>query len=609
MPEALAASKLRAGAKDLLSQMHQQQAGSRPASPSSQDLADKADAMSMSQAAPGHAQHLPAWLQTQQQQQQQQQHLAWQKSSTEQAARHSDGRFQDDAAAGQQGTQVKPQGVTVGSGRVQPGSSPGGQLYWGQSGLQSAGSGQLQSRLSGQLQSGQLQSGQLQSRLSGQQQSEQMISGQLQSGQLQARLLGQQQSGQLQSRLSDQQQSGQLQSRLSGQQQSEQMNSGQLQSGQLQSRLSGQQQSEQLHSESSSLQSSGSGQIQPRQSSQQSLGLGQSELQSHGSGQLRSGLQSAGPGQLQSGQRQSGQLPEAVRQQVARLNALRAAERQMSEQKKAFADKQQQQHPSQRTPASTAASQGYSPSIPSSVSQQLSGDIAVMITGMPQQMAQLTSLQRAQMLIRQHQIQAMQLPNSAGHLGTAPGALLDNMPSHELGNKPGGIGDDTFGGQLGSATNMSPASVPGIGPSDKPGGLSGDANNGLDTHTSSNTAAIMDSQRKLIASLARNPKGSDWGQPNPGFLPSTSSPRLPQSLGTPNAAFSFPGSGSSPRLSQFQGLAHSRSASPASSPRQPQPLGAQMHPPAVVPRQIQTLGLDTALGRVQAAHPTHWFSR
>ena len=557
MPEALAASKLRAGAKDLLSQMHQQQAGSRPASPSSQDLADKADAMSMSQAAPGHAQHLPAWLQTQQQQQQQ--HSAWQKSSTEQAARHSDGRFQDDAAAGQQGTQVKPQGVTVGSGRVQPGSSPGGQLYWGQSGLQSAGSGQLQLRLSGQLQSGQLQSGQLQS--------------------------------------------GQLQSRLSGQQQSEQMNSGQLQSGQLQSRLSGQQQSEQLHSESSSLQSSGSGQMQSRQSSQQSLGLGQSELQSHGSGQLRSGLQSAGPGQLQSGQRQSGQLPEAVRQQVARLNALRAAERQMSKQKKAFADKQQQQHPSQRTPASTAASQGYSPSIPSSVSQQLSGDIAVMITGMPQQMAQLTSLQRAQMLIRQHQIQAMHLPNSAGHLGTAPGALLDNMPSHNLGDKPGGIVDDTFGGQLGSATNMSPASVPGIGPSDKPGGLSGDAINGLDTHTSSSTAAVMDAQRKLIASLARNLKGSDWGQPNPG-LPSASSPRLPQSLGTPNAAFSFPRSGSSPRLSQSQGL-----ASPASSQRQPQPLGAQMHPPAVVPRQMQTLGLDTALGRVQAAHPTHRFSR
>lgn len=524
MPEALAASKLRAGAKDLLSQMHQQQAGSRPASPSSQDLADKADAMSMSQAAPGHAQHLPAWLQTQQQQQQQ--HSAWQKSSTEQAARHSDGRFQDDAAAGQQGTQVKPQGVTVGSGRVQPGSSPGGQLYWGQSGLQSAGSGQLQLRLSGQLQS-----------------------------------------------------------------------------GQLQSRLSGQQQSEQLHSESSSLQSSGSGQMQSRQSSQQSLGLGQSELQSHGSGQLRSGLQSAGPGQLQSGQRQSGQLPEAVRQQVARLNALRAAERQMSKQKKAFADKQQQQHPSQRTPASTAASQGYSPSIPSSVSQQLSGDIAVMITGMPQQMAQLTSLQRAQMLIRQHQIQAMHLPNSAGHLGTAPGALLDNMPSHNLGDKPGGIVDDTFGGQLGSATNMSPASVPGIGPSDKPGGLSGDAINGLDTHTSSSTAAVMDAQRKLIASLARNLKGSDWGQPNPG-LPSASSPRLPQSLGTPNAAFSFPRSGSSPRLSQSQGL-----ASPASSQRQPQPLGAQMHPPAVVPRQMQTLGLDTALGRVQAAHPTHRFSR
>ncbi len=528
MPEALPASRLRAGAKDLLSQMHQQQAGSRPASPTSQDLADKADAMSMSQAAPGHAQHLSAWLQTQQQQQQQ--HSAWQRSSTQQAARHSDGRFQDDAAAGQQGSQVKPHGVTVGSGHVQAGLSPGGQLSWGQSGLQSAGSGQLQSRLSGQLQS-----------------------------------------------------------------------------GQLQSRLSGQQQSEQILSESSSLQSSGSGQMQSRQSSLQSLGLGQSELQSHGSGQLRSGLQSAGPGQLQPGQRQSGQLPEAVRQQVARLNALRAAERQMSEQKKAFANKQQQQQlPSQHTPASTTASQGYSPSIPSSMSQQLSGDIAVMKkTGMPQQMAHLTSLQRAQMLIRQHQIQAMQLPNRAGHLGTAPGASPDNITSHKLGDKPGGIGGDTFGGQSGSAPHESPASVPGIGSSDKPGGLSGDADQGPDRHTSSSTTAFMDAQRKLIASLSRNPIGSDWGQPNPGFVPSTSSPRPLQSLGTPNAAFSFPGPGSSPRLSQSQGQTHSQSASPALSPQQPQPLGAQMHPPAAVSRQMPSLRLDTALGRVQAAHPTH----
>ncbi len=528
--------------------MHQQQAGSRPASPSSQDLADKADAMSMSQAAPGHAQHLPAWLQTQQQQQQQQQqqHPAWQRSSTEQAARHSDGRFQDDAAAGQQGTQVKPQGASVGSGWELAGSSPGAQLSWRQSGLQSAGSGQLQS-------------------------------------------------GQLQSRLSGQLQSGQLQSRLSGQQQSQQMISGQLQSGQLRSRLSGQQQSEQMLSESSSLQSSGSGQMQSRQSSQQSLGLGQSELQSHGSGQLRSGLQSAGPGRLQSGQRQSGQLPEAVRQQVARLNALRAAERQMSEQKKAFADKQQQQQlPSQHPPASTAASQGYSPSIPSS----LSGDIAVMNTGMPQQMAQLTSLQRAQMLIRQHQIQAMQLPNSVGHLGTVPGAFPDSTTSRNLGNKPGTATDDTFGGQLGLSPDVPPASMPGVTPSNKPGGLSGGANHGLDRHT-------MDVQRQLIASLARDPKGSDWGRPNPAFLPATSSFRPPQSLGTPNAAFSFPGSDSSPRLSQSQEVAHSRSASPASSPRQPQPLGAQMHPLAAVPRQMQTLGLDTALGRVQAAHPTH----
>ena len=337
MPEVPPASRLRAGAKDLLSQMHQQQAASRPALPSSQDLADKADAMSMSQAAHPHAQHLPSWLQ----EQQQQQHSAWQTSSTEQTARQSDGRFQDSAAAGQQSTQMKPHGVTAGSGQVQAGPSPAGQLYWRQSDLQSAGSGQLQS---GQLQSGQLQSGQLQS-------------GQLQSGQLQSRFSGQQQSGQLQSRLSDQQQSGQLQSRLSGQQQSEH-----------------------LPSDSSSLQSSGSGQMQSRQSSQQSLGLGQSELQSHGSGQLRSGLQSAGPGRLQSGQRQSGQLPEAVRQQVARLNALRAAEHQMSEQKKAFADRQQQQ-PTQHTPASTTASQNYSPSIPSSMSQQLSGDIAVMKTG------------------------------------------------------------------------------------------------------------------------------------------------------------------------------------------------------------------------------------
>ena len=335
--------------------------------------------------------------------------------------------------------------------------------------------------------------------------------------------------------------------------------------------------------------------MQSRQSSQQSLGLGQSELQSHGSGQLRSGLQSAGPGRLQSGQRHSGQLPEAVRQQVARLNALRAAERQMSEQKKAFADKQQQQQlPSQHPPASTAASQGYSPSIPSS----LSGDIPVMNTGMPQQMAQLTSLQRAQMLIRQHQIQAMQLPNSVGHLGTVPGAFPDSTTSRNLGNKPGTATDDTFGGQLGLSPDVPPASMPGVTPSNKPGGLSGDANHGLDRHT-------MDVQRQLIASLARDPKGSDWGRPNPAFLPATSSFRPPQSLGSPNAAFSFPGSDSSPRLSQSQEVAHSRSASPASSPRQPQPLGAQMHPPAAVPRQMQTLGLDTALGRVQAAHPTH----
>jgi len=561
MPEALPASKLRAGAKDLLSQMHQQQAASRPASPSSQDLADKADAISMSQAAPAHAQHLPAWLQAQQQQQQQQ-HLAWQKSLTEQTATQSDGRFQDDAPAGQQGTQVKPHGVTVGSGWVQAGQSPGGQLYSRQSDLQSAGSGQLQSRFSGQQQS-----------------------------------------------------------------------------GQLQSRLSGQQHSEQMLSESSSLQSSGSGQMQSRKSSQQSLGLGQSELQSHGSGQLRSGLQSAGPGRLQSGQRQagqmqSGQLPEAVRQQVARLNALRAAERQMSEQKKAFADKQQQQ-PSQHTPASSAASQGYSPSIPSSMSQQLPGDIAVMNTGMPQQMAQLTSLQRAQMLIRQHQLQAMQLPNSAGYLGTAPGTLPSSMTSHTLGNKPGTVSNDTLGGHLGLTPDVSPASLPGIAqgnkpgiapgnkpgiapsnepgiapgnkpgiaPGNKPDSLPGDANHGLDRHTS--TAAVTEAQREVIASLARNPRGSGWGQPTPASLPSTSSPRPPQSLGTSNVAFSFPRSGSSPKLSQSQGLAQSRSASPASSPRQPQPLGAQMHPPATVPRQMQTLGLDTALGRVQAAHLTH----
>ena len=546
MPEVPPASRLRAGAKDLLSQMHQQQAASRPALPSSQDLADKADAMSMSQAAHPHAQHLPSWLQ----EQQQQQHSAWQTSSTEQTARQSDGRFQDSAAAGQQSTQMKPHGVTAGSGQVQAGPSPAGQLYWRQSDLQSAGSGQLQS-------------------------------GQLQSGQLQSRFSGQQQSGQLQSRLSDQQHSGQLQSRLSGQQQSEH-----------------------LPSDSSSLQSSGSGQMQSRQSSQQSLGLGQSELQSHGSGQLRSGLQSAGPGRLQSGQRQSGQLPEAVRQQVARLNALRAAEHQMSEQKKAFAERQQQQ-PTQQTPASTTASQNYSPSIPSSMSQQLSGDIAVMKTGMPQQMAHLTSLQRAQMLIRQHQIQAMPYPNSAGHPGTAPGALPDSMTSHKLGNKPGTATDDTFGGRLDLSPDVSLACMPGTMPSNKPGGLAEDANHGLDRQTSNSTAAIMAEQRKLIASLARNPKGSDWGQPNPGLLPSTSSPRLPRSLGTANAAFSFPVSGSSPRLSQSQGLAHSRSASPASSPRQPQPLGAQMHPPAAVSRQMQTLGLDTALGRVQAAHFTH----
>ena len=540
MPEVPPASRLRAGAKDLLSQMHQQQAASRPALPSSQDLADKADAMSMSQAAHPHAHHLPSWLQ----EQQQQQHSAWQTSSTEQTARQSDGRFQDSATAGQQSTQMKPHGGTAGSGQVQAGPSPAGQLYWRQSDLQSAGSGQLQS------------------------------------GQLQSRFSGQQQSGQLQSRLSDQQQSRQLQSRLSGQQQSEH-----------------------LPSDSSSLQSSGSGQLQSRQSSQQSLGLGQSELQLHGSGQLRSGLQSAGPGRLQSGQRQSGQLPEAVRQQVARLNALRAAEHQMSEQKKAFADRQQQQ-PTQHTPASTTASQNYSPSIPSSMSQQLSGDIAVMKTGMPQQMAHLTSLQRAQMLIRQHQIQAMPFPNSAGHPGTAPGALPDSMTSRTLGNKPGGLAD-TFGGQLDVSPDVSLACMPGTMPSNKPGGLAEDANHGLDRQTSNSTAAIMAEQRKLIASLARNPKGSDWGQPNPGLLPSASAPRPPQSLGTAKAAFSFPVSGSSPRLSQSQGLAHSRSASPASSPRQPQPLGAQMHPPAAVPRQMQTLGLDTALERVQAAHPTH----
>ncbi|DBA77188.1 TPA: hypothetical protein ACH3X1_009762 [Trebouxia sp. C0004] len=521
MPEALPASRLRAGAKDLLSQMHEQQAASRPASPSSQDLADKADAISMSHAAPAHAQPLP-WLQAQQQQQQQ--HSAWQNSVTEQTARQSDSQFQDDAAAGQQGIQVKPHGVTVGSGRAQAGQSSGGQLYYRQSDLQSAGSGQLQSRLSGQQQS-----------------------------------------------------------------------------GQLQTRLSGQQQSEQMLSESSGLQSSASGQMQSRQSSQQSLGLGQSELQSHGSVQLRSGLQSAGPGRLQSGQRQAGQmqagqLPEAVRQQVARLNALRAAERQMSEQKQAFADKQQQQQPSQHTPASTPASHGYSPSVPS---QQLPGDIAAMKAGMPQQ---LTSLQRAQMLIWQHQLQAMQFPNS---VETVPGALPDSMTSHDLGNKPGTALDDAFGGQLGLSPDVSPASMPGIAPSNKPGGPPGDTKHGLDRHTSSSTAAVVDTQRKVIASLPKNPKGSDWGQPTPGFVPSTSSPRQPQSLGTPNAAFSYPGSGSSPRLSPSQGFAQSRSASPASSPRQSQPLGAQMHPPATVPRLMQTLGLDTALGRVQAAHLTH----
>ncbi|DBA80158.1 TPA: hypothetical protein ACH3X2_14278 [Trebouxia sp. C0005] len=358
-------------------------------------------------------------------------------------------------------------------------------------------------------------------------------------------------------------------------------------------------------SESSSLQSSGSGQLQSRQPSQQSLGLEQSELQSHGSEHLRSGLQSAGPGQLQSGQRQSGQLPEAVRQQVARLNALRAAERQMSEQKKAFADKQQQQQPSQHSPASTAASQGYSPSISSSMPHQLPSDIAVMNTGMPQQMAQLTSLQRAQMLIRKHQIQAMHLPNIAGHLGAAPGALLDSVNSHNLGNKPGTATNDTFGGQLGLSPDVRPASMPGIAPSNKPDGLPGDANYSQDRHTSSSAAAVMDAQRKLIASLARSPKGSDWGQPNPALLPSTTSPRPPQSLGPPNVASSFPHSGFSSSMSQSQGLAHSRSASPALSPRQPHPLAAQMHPPAAVPRQMQTLGPDTALGRIQAAPPTH----
>lgn len=493
-PDAAPTAKPKTGARDLLTQAHQQEAGQeeeagQPMSASTQGLAATADAFSMRQVAPGGMLQQPAWLQLQQQQQQQQQ-------SARQLA---------------QGEQF--------AGRAEAGGAVPLHL--------SAGSGQLQSRQSG-LQAA--VSGQLPSRQSAQQRSDQQSL-----------------------------RSWQLHSRPSGQQHSE-----------LQSHGSGQ-----FQTEASGVQSSGSEQMQSRQSGPRLTGQVQSGLQSHASGQLRSDLESLGSGMMQPGQLQTGQLSEAVRQQLARINALQAAERQMHDQKKAFTDKQQQQQqqPIQQASTPAAASQADSQPLTSTLPQQLPADLSLMGTGLPQHKAGVTSLQRAQLLIREQQLKGMHLPSRASRQGLAHG----NMPGTSLGVHPSDVPGDTM--------------------------LSG-----LDRHASSSTASDLQAPRRAIApSAARDPKSASWGQlggPSSASLPAASLSRLPQSLeGGLTAA---PHSGSSPRLCLPLARAKSQSPSPASSLGQSHPLGfssSQMLPPASSPRKSQSPHLTTGKSPTVAPAP------
>ena len=207
LPDSVLTSKPRSGARDLLSQLHQQEAASMPHSPTSHNLADQADVMALT--APMGLQQKQAWLKMQ---------SARLLAQADQRASQSDLPRADMSAAWEQAPspgQVQSKARDLQSKLRQAGSGlqsvrsdklqtrlsglqpqgSGGQLQPGQSALQSSGSGQLQSGTQS-LGSGHLQTGQSMSQSSG--------SGHLQTGQLQA---GQQYSGQLQA---GELQSGQL---------------------------------------------------------------------------------------------------------------------------------------------------------------------------------------------------------------------------------------------------------------------------------------------------------------------------------------------------------------------------------------------------------------
>ena len=309
--------------------------------------------------------------------------------------------------------------------------------------------------------------------------------------------------------------------------------------------------SDKLQTRLSGLQPQGSGgQLQPGQSALQSLGsghlqTGQSMSQSSGSGHLQTGQLQAGQqhsGQLQAGEPQSGQLDHSLRQQLARQDAVQAAEQQVRDQQKAVKEQQPLQQHSHQPTAYGLASQAEGPNMPISMAQQ------PLHAGLSAQMPRLANLQQPQ-----HRLADTQLPGIVGHSHARPDVTPVTAPANDLGDPPEAMPGSGISGDTSAFANRRSSS-------------------------SSSTAANLEAQHRAMAMFAgRDTHSGSWGH-----------------MGFPNASVqSSIRASASPRQSDAPRITKSWSASRNSSPGQLLSSG--------MPSSLQTASLALTTG--QMLHP------